>query len=296
MKLHQQLFILFSFCFSVCQAQLTFTMEFRTTLQDASQFIFEDTDGHLLIGGHLNENPNLSNSVEAFLMKVNQLGDTLWYKSYTSNLNIQFTNGALAKKGGYILTGFDNANTFNENAIIVKTDTLGNIEWSKTMTGNGLQVGLNVESAKNGDFLLAGYNSSTAGFGSLDALYARLDSNGNTIFNRVLGSSSSENSNHISESLDGGILICGATNQSGGKTFVAKVDSLGQKVWAYYFGNFQGSMTNLIQKADSNILAIGEIRLNNNHRCILLMGIGSTRKSFEQHRIFRKRRSPPTKC
>ena len=62
------------------------------------------------------------------------MGNMQWLQSYGTNLHEQGESIIETPDGGYLLGGFrhDPAVYHSLNALVIKTDSLGNVEWTKT--------------------------------------------------------------------------------------------------------------------------------------------------------------------
>lgn len=121
--------------------------------------------------------------VNIFLIKTDSNGELLWEKTYGGDYfdvgyEVQQTND-----GGYIIIGFTgNEDLVGGDGLLIKTDSDGEKEWSKTyggiisteLIGSGQQT-------MDGGYILAGYKQSV--FNS-DIWLIKTDSNGNVARNR----------------------------------------------------------------------------------------------------------------
>ena len=94
------------------------------------------------------------------------------------------------------------------DAWLMKTDSNGKVEFSKTYGGDAFDVAYSVVETSDGGFALAG---NTGSFGSDDAWLIKTDENGNEIFNKTFGGESSEDAYSVVETSDGGFALTGFT-------------------------------------------------------------------------------------
>jgi hypothetical protein len=98
-----------------------------------------------------------SDKNKIILIKVDPNGQKLWEKTYrgSSASSLQST-----KEGGYIIAGrIDNKKT-GRDALIIKTDSTGRIEWSMTLGGSYDDIGTFAIQSKDGSYTMAGITSS----------------------------------------------------------------------------------------------------------------------------------------
>ncbi len=105
---------------------------------NSGQFIFSGNGG---IGCK-----NFHGSVDLFLMKTNSLGDTLWNACFGGPGFEDFQQFLPTQDGGYIITGvsslgggdipFHYGAGSNYDAVILKTDSNGNLLWLRNLGGS----------------------------------------------------------------------------------------------------------------------------------------------------------------
>ena len=83
-----------------------------------------------------------------------------------------------------------------------------NIEWSKTFGGSGEDLAYSVKETSDLGYILAGYTYSY-GAGLNDVYLIKTDSDGNKIWERTYGYSSSEIGRSVLQTQDGGYIIAG---------------------------------------------------------------------------------------
>ena len=120
---------------------------------------------------------------DAYLLKIDLNGDTLWTKTFGGSENDTFKDVIEDDFGNLICIGTTNSNTsYSDNDIwIVKTDSIGNelwnYVWSDTLNDEGISICL----AKNGNYYFAGNNQLED---RVAPYYASLDTAGNLIFSK----------------------------------------------------------------------------------------------------------------
>ena len=108
--------------------------------------------------------------------------------------------------GGVILAGYSNSpvsgdktevNIGGDDFWIVKIDSMGNIQWQRTLGGSGRDRLTSIQKVANGGLVLGGYsdsdssgNKSEASNGSYDYWIVKIDSNGIIQWQNTIGGSS----------------------------------------------------------------------------------------------------------
>ncbi len=141
---------------------------------------------------------------------------------------------------GYVVCGITTPSGFNgTDALLYKTDTLGNLLWWKSIGGNGIQGAKGIIGASGGSgFMLAGYQNSldTSGY---NFYLVRTDEMGDTMWTRAYGGDNWDFAYAIDTLQDGSYVIAGETYSfgSGDKdVYIIRVDQNGDTLWTRTFG------------------------------------------------------------
>ncbi len=186
-----------------------------------------------------------------WLVKIDSSGDIQW-----SNIYPQAGNDAGAysvvqtSDGGYALVGTSiSSSGAVQNVWLIKTDSNGDIQWSKTVdTGYTDNFVISVLQTKGGDYVLAGSGSSGTIGGS--GWLIETDSNGNLLWKQTYENVAPK---VLIQTSDGGYAIASASGE------LIKTDSKGNLSWEKSYPtsgalNFGGS---LIQTSDGGYAMAG---------------------------------------
>lgn len=143
-----------------------------------------------------------------YLLRTDSTGNPLWCKIYS----LSFSNnpGTCVKQtldGGYIITT-SNFLTGGGYANIIKTDSVGQIQWTKTLSGSEYHFLFSVEQTADSNFVFAGgvgdYNSI-----SQKLLIVKMDQVGDTLWTKTYQSGGNFNLTglKINETEDRGLLV-----------------------------------------------------------------------------------------
>ena len=105
---------------------------------------------------------------------------------------------------------------------LVKTDSMGNMLWTRSMGGSGIDKGDKIRYTKDGGLIVAGITTS-AGAGRKDASLVKLDLEGNIKWAKSFGGERDDYFFDVKATLDGGFICVGETNSfnaRGGDIFV----------------------------------------------------------------------------
>jgi hypothetical protein len=168
-----------------------------------------------------------------FLVKINSFGDILWSRNYSSspgNLSPIISNNVQqTMDGGFICTGgIKDSSVAPLDVFLIKTDSIGNISWSKRYGGPSDEWGYTVRQTVDGGYIIAGthyLNTSNS-----EVYLIRTDINGDTLWTRTMGGSSFEYGGTVNITSDGGFIVSGgASSFNTGNTdiYIIKADSNG---------------------------------------------------------------------
>jgi hypothetical protein len=137
--------------------------------------------------------------------------------------------------GGFILAGYTASfGAGNADAWLIKTDSLGNEEWSKTFGGGDSDQAWSVQQTEDGGFILAG-NTFSFGAGNADAWLIKTDGSGNEEWSRTFDREGTDDARSVQQTEDGGFILAGNTFENG-DAWLIKTDDSGNEEWSRTFG------------------------------------------------------------
>ena len=148
--------------------------------------------------------------------------------------------------------------------------------WNTFLGGSGTDIGASIAVDGSGNVYVAGWSGATWGspvrahYGSGDDAYAaKLDNNGNLIWNTFLGGSGSESGACIAVDGSGNVYVTGNSSATWGSpvrayagtgdAYAAKLDNNGNLIWNTFLGGGSGSESGLSIAVDGsgNVYAAG---------------------------------------
>jgi len=136
--------------------------------------------------------------------------------------------------GGYILTGLTTSfGSGGSDVFLVKTDQMGNSQWTKTYGGTGNEWGIGIQQTIDGGYIVGG-NTNSFGAGSNDYFLIKTDQNGDTLWTRTFGGTSSDDAYAVRQTNDGGYILTGVTSSFGvygNAVYLVKTDANGNLQW-----------------------------------------------------------------
>jgi hypothetical protein len=273
------------------------------TEDETVRFITNTNDGGFVITGFSKSNDldfeglrigNQDEKKDIFVIKYDFFGKVIWKKvyggtNYDDGFSILTTND-----NGYLISGVSNSNDGdfkdlnkgNLDIILFKIDSLGNIQWSKSIGGKESEECSSVVSSNDGGFVMTGYTCSNdydfrqMNKGGCDIFILKVDNLGNIIWKKTLGGTREEHSTSITSNSYGQFIITGTSRSKDGEFkgledidyfdfFVILVDSMGELVWTKIYGNgYWGGWlskdqgNNIIYDKNGNYLIVGETNSN----------------------------------
>ena len=202
---------------------------------DESNSIVQTRDGGYGIAGTTYSYD--SGNVNAYIVKLDSSGNFLWSKIIGTGLTWGFYMIG-TKDGGFMITGLTNNCNISvyRNYLALKLDSMGNIQWEKSVGGDYYDYGYSVIQTKDGGYALTGWSDSF--ISGVPSLYVvKLDSSGTLQWGTAIGNYN--NGYSIVQCNDGGYIAAGWSQFYGagyGDVYLVKLDSSGVVLWTKTFG------------------------------------------------------------
>ncbi len=218
-------------------------------------------------------------------LKIDDAGTILWQDTLGGNSFEQLEAVVATADGGCIIGGYslsDISGDKTENSRggsdywVIKLSSAGNIEWDKTIGGNGADRLHSVIQTTDGGYLLGGYSTSEISgdktennIGQADFWVIKLNSTGNIEWQNTIGGIDGDVINSVSQISDGGYILGGASrsNISGDKTensmggddfWIVKINNVGIIEWQNTIGGNQADVLGeIIQVPDGSYILAG---------------------------------------
>ena len=225
--------------------------------------VLQTTDGGYIVSGFTKSNDydihGFKGYQDAWLTKLNSTGDTLWTKCFGGSNGERAASVEETYDGGLVFGGHSDSqngdvsmgtNSQSLDFWLVKTDSLGNVLWSNTYGGSGLDNAHSVCLAKDSGIVMGGFTQSSSGDvsgfnGGSDYWVVKTDRYGKLQWQSSLGGSGNDRIRNIISTQDNGFLAIGFSNSSGGDVsgnhgdfdyWIVKLDSNGNIEWENNYG------------------------------------------------------------
>lgn len=183
----------------------------------------------------LSENNNSYCSSSSYIIRFNEMGDTVWCKAFFYPANakgidvIQSSDGNILALFQYM--PFSPFPSWDYGLMLVKLDSNGNIMWDKGYSYTGEYITpANIVENTDGSILMSGQ----IGMGPVDLFLLKTDAQGNVLWaNSLIIPSSNEEGYNIYSYPDGTTLALGRFTDTDGsyKTLLYKVNTMGKLLW-----------------------------------------------------------------
>jgi len=158
---------------------------------------------------------------------------------------------------------------------VLKFNAEDELEWNKTFGGSANDHGYDIVQTSDQGYVILGYSQSSDGdvtenFGLSDAWVAKLDSNGNLLWQKTFGFDGGDTGFIITPSSDGGFLLTGlldafasdgqgkTTLHPGGNYWMIKISANGTKEWSKHYGGFfTDTPYGAVQTEDNGFIIVG---------------------------------------
>ncbi len=219
------------------EAGVTYTHFFKTfggEDEDVGYSVQQTSDGGYIVAGYTNSYG--SGSYDVLLLKTDSDGNELWKQTFGEGYDDRGYSIQQTSDGGFIITGYTKTDSKGFDMFLVKTDSDGNQEWTKTYGGTGTDKGYSVQQTSDGGFIISGVTTAEYGF---DIMVVKTDPTGEEEWNQVFGNILHDMGLSVDQTLDGGFVVVGYTEIFGSgdeDVLLLKLNADGSPDWEKTFG------------------------------------------------------------
>ncbi|OGC42702.1 hypothetical protein A2Y85_06350 [candidate division WOR-3 bacterium RBG_13_43_14] len=206
------------------------TKTFDNNPFDRASSVLQTLDGGYIIFGETGTiEPT---STDAYIIKTDHLGDTLWTRIYDIDSVDCLSDGNQTFDGGYIGAGHISGQQ-NTSIFLMKTDQLGETLWTKIISEECICYSV-IQASDSGYVLV----------GEWLALYPGLclmktDSDGNSIWDKRYDGTNDDFGWQVCQTSDGGYYVLGSTASFGSGSYdiwLLRTDADGDTLWTRTYG------------------------------------------------------------
>jgi len=214
----------------------------RMGTNDFPEKIIKTKDGNYVIVGD-----SWVHDIDGYvvwMLKIDGNGNEMWKKFYKGKNGYEYhvISAFQTKDGGYVVGGYvypaereGNAWIIKKDgdAWIVKFDKNGNKVWEKIWGGSKYDDVTSIVQTEDGGYIVAGNTESKGGEKKRVVWIAKLDKDGNKIWERVLGKEYYNSMSSMIQTKDGEYVICGYTHpydNKKGDLLIVKLKPIGEEI------------------------------------------------------------------
>lgn len=275
---------------------------------DMAYSIVRASDGGYVLAGKKSSNngkyPVNYGSSDIWIVKTNSSGSIEWERVYGGSGEDSAYGLIKTSDDGFLIAGSTSSSDINisgnrggSDALLLKTDSNGLLQWLKVYGGSGDESFNDIETVSGG-YIAAGETRSSDGDvsfnnGGKDAWIVKFDRSGNLIWENAYGGSADESFSDIVLPGDGTLLASGSTmssdgnissNNGGKDAWIIKADLAGNLFWENTYGGSSDEQAMGIGVfSDGSYVAVGsaessdgDVFSNSGGEDVWLFGINST--------------------
>jgi hypothetical protein len=229
---------------------------YGTVNNDQCYGVTQTNDGGYIMVGYTYG----TNEHDVYVIKVDSMGVEEWSQIYGYSDSELCYHAQQTSDGGYIFAGYTRSLGYADDGYLLKTDSLGNVEWDQHYAGHSWDYFFEVWETLDGGYVASGYTDIYSG-GSAQMWAVKTDALGNEIWNHSYGGGAEDRCYSLQLSPDGGYYLCGGTMATASGLYdiwIVKIDSDGNKVWDTTYGDDADELCrSLIRTEDGGFLIGG---------------------------------------
>jgi hypothetical protein len=248
--------------FLIASMDSNFNFKWMRTILQSNEFGFNvskhTNDGGFILGG---ETVLGGFYPHACLTKIDSIGIVQWSKVYLHAPSLSDIQAVETCTDGGFIFCTNSRSVTNPGAVfdgvIIKTDSLGIVQWSKRLTGpSGSSTTYDIKIANEGGFVITGRNNP-------HRFLLKIDENGNKLWAKKYAIGVYGYARGVIETSDNGFAMVGELTDTtmfglALTSCILKTDSTGNLEWARALGGFGNvSLGQILQKPDNSYLVSG---------------------------------------
>jgi hypothetical protein len=246
------------------KADTLWTLVYGGPKLEGGNSVIQTADGGFMVSGHTEDFG--AKDCDAFLMKLDKNGNYEWLKVYGDDAD-DISEGVIQlPDGGYVFAGITASygnppgGLENRHVYFVRTNSTGEVIWTKYYASNFVDYGYSIAAMANGGFLAVGWSQSSGQ--ETDGWLFRLKDNGDTLWTRLYKKEGDSRYFKIIPTLDKGYVIAGYTTLnmlSKPQGLLIKLDADGNQRWEKTFGTTSEGITfhDIAQLPNGNFMLTG---------------------------------------
>ena len=242
---------------------------YSETLRDIKQ---TSDSGYIVVGSSESSDGDITSNYggsDYWVVKLTSNGSIDWEKNYGGTDDDFAYSIEETVDGGYIIAGHSIStdgdvigNHGMKDYWVVKVDSIGTIDWQKSLGGSGSDWGYSVKQTNDGGYIVAGFSNSndndvTGNHGNSDCWIVKLSVIGDISWQKSYGGTGGEVLEMIQQTSDGGYILAASSTSNDGDVgsnyglydyWIIKVSSDGTIIWKKPMGGTYFDWVHSIQE------------------------------------------------
>ena len=230
--------------------------------------------GYVVAGSKVIENASL----DVYLLKTDAARNIVWEKNFGGALQDVGKSMQQTPDGGFIIAGYTTSTGAGMKDIyLVRTDAQGNLIWEQTIGAAGDEEATAVALSNDGGYVVAGFiQDANDGTNNKDVLLAKTDAARNLVWQKRIGSGSSDGAYCIQATSDGGFLLGGYYGIYSSTTAIScliKTNAEGEILWEKNDVPFLWHAHSIDETSDGGFIVAGVNNVDQENADIMLAKI-----------------------
>jgi hypothetical protein len=217
---------------------------------DEGYSVQQTTDGGYIIAGYTSSYG--AGSADVYLVKTNSSGSVQWTQTFGGAESDVGQSVQQTTDGGYIIAGYTTSyGAGGLDVYLVKTNSSGSVQWTRTFGGAGYDHGQSVQQTIDGGYIVSG-STRSYGAGQDDVYLIKTNSSGSVQWTRTFGGAGYDYGHSVQQTTDGGYIIVGATDfhpPIWADVYLVKTNSSGSVQWTRTFEQAGNGLVSSVQQA-----------------------------------------------
>lgn len=227
------------------------------SLNDFAESIVEMKDGGFVFAGGTRSYS--AGIADVWIVRTNKYGDTLWTKTWGGRGDEWAEEIRVTPDGGFAVPGWTTSSRGDYDAMLIKLDEVGKIQWSHIYGGDSTDAAKSVIPLSDG-FMIAGFTRSF-GNGIADAWIIRTNLSGDTLWTKNYGGARFDMPFCITQTSDKNFAFTGRSHSFGhpeSNAWLQILNSQGDSLWMNTYGGKEHDATYFIEQTfDKGFLLTG---------------------------------------
>jgi hypothetical protein len=204
---------------------------------DFCSSVQQTIDGGYILTGSLCYSLS-TRDIDLWLIKTDAAGKVVWSKTFGGSVDAYGNSVQQTMDKGFIITGrcyFPGNRGYD--LWLIKTDTTGNMVWTKTYGGALGDMGVEVRQTDDEGYIITGTTRSFTG--NYDLWLIKTNLEGDTLWTKTFGGNHDDGGNSVKQTMDGGYIVAGYTasfGNGGDDVWLIKTNANGDTLWTQTFG------------------------------------------------------------